>query len=907
MSWIGLIAGLLAAWWLGEIFGEPGGLVALGAIVGLLLGRMQGRLNELAAELATLKQLRRPPPPAVAAPSPAPTAVKSPAPTPTPAGPALESGFGPTRPDHPNTVPLPPFLPPAAPSRPRPVLEPDEHSIAVTGALGASLLAWFRGGNTIVRVAVLILFIGVAFLLRYAAEHTTVPIEWRLAGVALGGLALTVLGLRLTPRRRGYGLSLQGAGLGIVYLTLFAAYRLYALLPTTLSFALLAAMAAITTALALRQNALPLAALGFGGAFLAPVLTSTGHGSHVALFSYQLLLNVAIAVIARLKAWKLLNLEGFVFTFGIGAAWGLQAYTAENFWSTEPFLLAHFLLYLFIAVQYTLRMLEAQAKPALPLVDGSLLFGTPIVAFGLQAAMLRDQPMGLAFSAAILAGLYLVIGQILWKRAGQRILLLVEGLVALGLVFLALVTPLALDARWTSAAWALQGLGVLWVALRQRRWWAAAMGLLLQFGAAISFWGVSERLTPAMSGHLLFFNSAFLSALLLSAAALASARLLGRASLAAGSPVLLAWPLPQGVMLALGLAQLWVGGLIELRAWDQDPLDTLALLSGWSALLMLACDRGQVLLKWAALRWPARLLMLVALMASALAALDTSWTRYTHGFGILEALLLIALARWRLRQDPPSDAPALLAANRLLPAWYAMLQGGLFLYTAGAHFVARHEGWTPAAAILLPTLLALAIRARSPHVETVYRRGLLLPWLIALMAWVLAVNSFCDASMAPLPYLPLLNPLDLAHGLVLIYALRLVPLPGPLKPAAGLLVFWWLNSLLVRTLHQWAGTPMWSDHALRAAPVQTGLSVLWTLSALVTMGYATRRAPPARARGLWMLGAGLLGVVVLKLFLVDLSRLGSLERIVSFMAVGALMLVIGYVSPLPPAAEEKQA
>jgi uncharacterized membrane protein len=50
-------------------------------------------------------------------------------------------------------------------------------------------------------------------------------------------------------------------------------------------------------------------------------------------------------------------------------------------------------------------------------------------------------------------------------------------------------------------------------------------------------------------------------------------------------------------------------------------------------------------------------------------------------------------------------------------------------------------------------------------------------------------------------------------------------------------------------------------------------------------------------------GAALLGVVIAKLFVVDLSRVGSVERIVSFVGVGLLMLVVGYVSPLPPAQE----
>jgi uncharacterized membrane protein len=48
-------------------------------------------------------------------------------------------------------------------------------------------------------------------------------------------------------------------------------------------------------------------------------------------------------------------------------------------------------------------------------------------------------------------------------------------------------------------------------------------------------------------------------------------------------------------------------------------------------------------------------------------------------------------------------------------------------------------------------------------------------------------------------------------------------------------------------------------------------------------------------------------VVVAKLFFVDLSSIGTLERIVSFLGVGMLMLVIGYVSPLPPGAAAREA
>src|SRR6266536_201702 len=101
------------------------------------------------------------------------------------------------------------------------------------------LWAWMVGGNTLARIGVLLLFIGVGFLLKYAVEHVYVPISVRLAGVALGGVVLLVLGWRLRHARRAYAMVLQGGGVGVLYLTVFAALRLYALVSPIAAFLLL--------------------------------------------------------------------------------------------------------------------------------------------------------------------------------------------------------------------------------------------------------------------------------------------------------------------------------------------------------------------------------------------------------------------------------------------------------------------------------------------------------------------------------------------------------------------------------------------------------------------------------------------------------------------------------------------
>jgi uncharacterized membrane protein len=205
---------------------------------------------------------------------------------------------------------------------------------------------WLFGGNTVLRVGVVLLFLGLAFLLRYATEGMVVPIELRYAGVAAAALGLLGLGWWLRTRNSHYALMLQGTGIAVLYLTVFAAMRLHPLLDPTAALGLLVAVTVFSAILAITQDALGLAAAAALGGFAAPILTSTGAGNHVALFSYFALLNAGILAIAWFKAWRLLNLIGFVGTFGIGFAWGLRSYTPELLWSTEPFLIVFFLMYL---------------------------------------------------------------------------------------------------------------------------------------------------------------------------------------------------------------------------------------------------------------------------------------------------------------------------------------------------------------------------------------------------------------------------------------------------------------------------------------------------------------------------------------------------------------------------------
>jgi len=349
---------------------------------------------------------------------------------------------------------------------------------------------YFSHGNVVVRVGAVILFFGVAFLLKYAAENANISIEGKLITVAVAAFIMLAFGWKLRDKNQGYGLILQGAAVGILYMTLFVSFRVYSLLPAGLVFTLLFIFSGLAMALAVLQNSHSLAVLSVSGGFLAPVLTSTGAGSHVALFSYYAILNLGIFGVAWYRSWRLLNLIGFAFTFIIGAAWGVDKYQNIDFATTEPFLILFFLMYSVIALLYAVKQ-----KPILKgAVDSTLIFGLPVICFSLQSAMVKPYEFGLAWSAFALGGFYLGSAFMVLRGNNKNLKIIAEAYLALGIIFTSLVIPFALDGQWTSAAWAIEGGGLIWLGLRQARWFPKYFGALIQF---VGGWMFLDELSSA--------------------------------------------------------------------------------------------------------------------------------------------------------------------------------------------------------------------------------------------------------------------------------------------------------------------------------------------------------------------------------------------------------------------------
>ena len=898
---------------------------------------------------------------------------------------------------------------------------PSEKEAATDG--GGSLLTRLTGGNLLLKTGIVVLFLGLAFLLRYASERVHIPIGLRYLSVAGGGLAAVVAGWKLQSRRREYGLILQGFGVAVMYLTSLAALKLHPLLPAPAVFAAMVVLVAVMAVMAVRQDAQIMAQAAVIGGMAAPILVSDGSGNYLVLFFYLALLNTGIAAIARFKAWRPLNLTGFVCTFCIALFWGLKSYTPAHFSTTEPFLIYHWLLYTLIACLFARRRLSEGGGDALPpladnaplgdiighiakhgirvhILDHTLLFGTMAAAFALQCGITAHLTHGSGWSAVLFAAVYGAAALVLRGSSGLAVLR--QAFTACALLFATAAVPLFFNRGDTVSLWSLEAVLLYFFGLRGRlphlRFAALSVYLLAavcQLGgyspAADTLLSGSwtDTLFAAAGGDLLYacwqkwrcegsaawergFQTASLAFAVLYASLLPMLLLSedGKLSVAYSALALL-WaacqyrkrqPVFTAAALLCGLTLIF----FSINMSDGWPNKTV----GWllQAVLLFAASFAAGRPKWQngnKTSVPAlcagSLLFTISLLPA-----HTGWQEIvqpleiygTSTVWLLSAVWLLpfALACSRLNWRPPlfillffslltftgypgaaaySETP-LYAAFCLAAAtavhWYLLkvqpleqsaadwLHGiSLLLFAAAwTHFSGTVGAlwldgvWLQVVWLAVP--LAFWLLLAAPKQPALFRRhpaaylkfGGIMCALFAA-GWLLWVNISAPHRPAPLPYLPLLNPLELASvGLLWLGWLgfeRIAASDGwsgtakrqyaALLNGLGFIV---LSAGVMRLWHFFDGIRWRLDYLLASFGLQASLSVVWAVTAIVLMVGGNRSGRRSR----WLTGATLMAVVVVKLFLVELGNSGGIARIVSFIAVGLLLLLVGWFAPVPP-------
>ncbi len=913
----------------------------------------------------------------------------------------------------PETETATPSRQPQAPRQPETAWQADNDD-----AQSNPIVAWFLRGNPLLKIGVVVLFFGLAFLLRYVGSH--LPLWFKYLAVFGAGIAAALAGEKLHTKNREYGLVLQGFGFGVMYLTTLAALKWHHLLAAPLVFAVMLGAVALMAALAVRRDAKIMAQFALVGGLAAPVLISDGSGNHVVLFAYLALLNTAVAWIAWHKAWRSLNITGFVGTFAIALSWGLRDYTAAHFATTEPFLLYHWLLYTAVACFFARQTLSRE--PLLgslkripndaPLerivatfaayashirgLDSTLLFGTAITAFSMQYRMVEHWQHAAAVSALGFAAVYAVFA--LWfARQGDDFAVMKQAFAALSLLFVTLAVPLGLDGAWTAGAWALEAALVyaFGMKLRQPHTRLAAMAVfvlaaLAQFGNWESPRWTHAMLSGSLSGTLWLLGGG--AAMVWTYARQPEKLAVWEQRFQAAIQALTlchALALPMLLWGETGTAYAMAAYALAFSAaqfrWQNKVLSVFAALAGWLAMLLaLFRDNGVLQLTagalalaaafllhksrwqpenkvtlnsatgWALLPFAALLAMLGASETMPLGALYSylamwwlvwlpmlaaaRWGKWRQGLQTCAAAgWLFAWMLFYVVGDWNEDAPVLISitfAMMTALSWRAItwqpekarrsvMWHGIALTVFGAAWTAwlgnlggqyASGVWAQLAWLAAPMLLWLAFTAwrNHPYLQprAVYWQVGSMVAAVFAMAWLLWANWVAPRESG-LPYLPLLNPLELATTAIVWQAWRWFGLWLPENDAdaqkmrlalPSALALFAVSAMVMRVWHEYGGVAWRLRELLASFGLQASLSIVWALLAIGLMVRGNQQS----ARSLWFTGASLMGVVVAKLFLVELGNSGGVARIVSFIVVGVLLLLVGWFAPMPPKGEDDE-
>ncbi len=747
-----------------------------------------------------------------------------------------------------------------APPPPIPVFRPApaaKTSIDWESLVGIKLFGWIAG---------IALVLAAVFLFKYSVDHGWLRPAVRAAAGFITGIGLLVVcEMRVARNYRLTANAMLGAGIAILYATLFALYGRWHLWPATAAFFGMVLVTAAAVFLSTRRDSVFIALLGLLGGFATPALLSSGENRPIALFSYLLLLNGGISWIAFRKRWPLLTALSVALTAIYQWAW------VERFLTGAQLPLAAGIFLVFALVGAVMLWQQAEGDSRQKLFRGIAAAGAVL-------------PLLFAFFTAIVpeygARYNVLFGFLLLLAGGLAAIALWRGpkwLHSLGALASLLTFFIWLAVSYTSASWPwslvwLAAFIVLYLGVRMKLDSVAVYAAALLF---FVFVGLALR-ESAHSTTLIGAMLALLVVLIGFAARLPQWRLvpiaIALSSIAVMSLEHAPWPaysVPQVVLFALLFAIAWV---------SEDHWLALAALPLYFAVILMADSFGD-----------ARQLALAAL---------------------LYALFLIYPASLgaRIRQ---SLSPHLAAA---------IASGIFFLLAYELRKPLGYQEWMGAIpvlqAVLLFGLLILLLRLEAMPV----RLGIVANTVLAFLTiavpvqfsggWI-ALGWAIEATALAWLFTRIRHSLLLfwVGGISVAALLHLASdvrfdhyIPIYLLCAAAMFVITWLLPKLrpvtasIATIELFmllnVGISDYYEHRPSSSLAQDLTYTFgWALFAIAMLvAGITFKTRSGRVAAL-----GLLVVTVLKCFLHDLGELGGLYRVASLFGLAVSLVLVGLV------------
>ncbi len=347
----------------------------------------------------------------------------------------------------------------------RPPIPPSPPPMYASASYGAPLSGDLEsriGSHWLNRVGIAAVLIGASFFLNYAFENNWIGPSARVVIGLFAGIAVVLWSERF--RKRGYDIfsySLKAVGIGVLYLSLWASFQVYHLLPSNLVFAAMIVVTASTCALAVAQNAEILAIFAIAGGFATPALLSTGENHEIVLFSYLALLDLALLALTLAKSWRRISILGFIGTLIYYVSWYSEFYDRAQL--TPTLIFATLFFGIFAAAP--LLILRHHPDRGIPV---ALAFANGVTYFLEGYVMLIAVDSNeTAWFALLLATFYLLLARVRGgapDSAAENSLRLIHLSLAIGLITVAI--PIRLEGHSMTIGWLVESAALLWVAGR---------------------------------------------------------------------------------------------------------------------------------------------------------------------------------------------------------------------------------------------------------------------------------------------------------------------------------------------------------------------------------------------------------------------------------------------------------
>ena len=323
------------------------------------------------------------------------------------------------------------------------------------------------GSHWLNRIGIAALLIGISYFLKFAFDNNWIGPAGRVTIGLIAGIAMVVWSERF--RIHGYkafSYSLKAVGIGALYLSLWAAFHMYSLIPSGVAFAMMLVVTAATAAMALSQDAQILAAFALAGGFTTPLLLSTGQNREVALFSYVAILDLATLVLVTFKPWRRLLVMSYAGTLLLYVGWYSEFYSRPQLGLTLGFASLFFAIF---AIAPLVTLQPENEIPLLAAIPAVLAFVNAGVYFLQSYAMIEEvDKTYMAWFALALAAIYIVLSRQVHARTrapgASEILYFLHLAVAIG--FITVAIPIRLDAHWITIGWFIEAGVLLWIANR---------------------------------------------------------------------------------------------------------------------------------------------------------------------------------------------------------------------------------------------------------------------------------------------------------------------------------------------------------------------------------------------------------------------------------------------------------